>query len=535
MAPKTVNELREDRRLLRLANTRYGLYSRRNHEKPTTGLPTLLLLLRNAGNIPGGNRDRVLTQLKDLLGEDCGNLSLAGKDFVQGETRDLYANGRGEEFLNQVDAAILKAIERDNQNIPSILAKHLEYDYVKFYGGDSAVALDEIMNWAGRYLALRYRYYWQMYYWSPDRSRPMRNEPRRKEWGNSCNHLMHTGRLLEDCTAAASGRFRLESDPKDPRQLAGDEKRGRKEDFKALFEDAWDMTLENALRLDDWHAIALYDIYVHHVFYYHASPTLVHAWNASRRLKNAILIALKQREQYGGITLHIWELIQTRANAATQVVRNITTIPRPVHEGGTFTFNFDHWAFQHGNVLPQQNFPDIREPPALSRESQAQNVPPHMDGGGPGGHDDNENDGDYDNTRNTRNPRNNNNVPRGYGNPGTGFPPPSDENRPSSNWDMTSWATQISESVSLCDRCARVFNQRSCPNCTEGFDDAILSPRERWQAVLGSEVAVDAIQDRIQQVMQVLIQAEGWPMDMTRSRPREILRQMGPEFQIPVA
>lgn len=58
MPPKTVQQLRTDQQLLNPNNSRYGLYSQNNHERDSAGRPTLLLMLREAGNIPGGNRDR---------------------------------------------------------------------------------------------------------------------------------------------------------------------------------------------------------------------------------------------------------------------------------------------------------------------------------------------------------------------------------------------------------------------------------------------------------------------------------------------
>ncbi|KAI0437920.1 hypothetical protein F4803DRAFT_555532 [Xylaria telfairii] len=115
MAPKTVQELRANSQQLLNNTTRYGLYSQNNDARDSEdGTPSLLLLLRNANNIPGGNRDRLINQLRRIIGDNCASLHLAGKDYFGGETRDLYANNRAEEFINQADAAILKAIDFNN-------------------------------------------------------------------------------------------------------------------------------------------------------------------------------------------------------------------------------------------------------------------------------------------------------------------------------------------------------------------------------------------------------------------------------------
>ncbi|KAI8955377.1 hypothetical protein F4801DRAFT_574553 [Xylaria longipes] len=165
MPAKTVRQLRDDRKLLGSGNTRYGLYKGKHNEKPAARPPSLLLLLRGCNNLPNGNRDRVLNQIGTLIGQNCSNLRLAGRDIIDnGETRDLYSNRVGEEFLNQADAAVLRAIEMDDlaqnvlggdQDITELIQSHLGYDYGTFYKTPTA-AVNEILGWAGKYLATLY-------------------------------------------------------------------------------------------------------------------------------------------------------------------------------------------------------------------------------------------------------------------------------------------------------------------------------------------------------------------------------------------
>ncbi|KAI0469084.1 hypothetical protein F4859DRAFT_523280 [Xylaria cf. heliscus] len=163
MAPKTVQELRANAGLLTADNSRYNLYAQQYNTQPTADLPSLLLLLRNVNNIPNGNRDRVLNQIRVELGENNRNLTLAGVDRVNGQNRDLYSNRRGEEFLNQVDAGILTAISKgqaltdilnEGTHVADALAKHLNYDYPEFYGSRQ-VAINEIVKWASLYMSTR--------------------------------------------------------------------------------------------------------------------------------------------------------------------------------------------------------------------------------------------------------------------------------------------------------------------------------------------------------------------------------------------
>ncbi|KAH8163188.1 hypothetical protein CIB48_g5036, partial [Xylaria polymorpha] len=259
MPPKTVQQLRTDQQLLNPNNSRYGLYSQNNHERDSAGRPTLLLMLREAGNIPGGNRDRVLNQVRGLIGQDCSSLHLAGKDFFQGEIRDLYANNRAEEFVNQADAATLKAISlqqqidginTQGQTIDSILRDHFGDDYVRHYG-DANAALNEVASMATRYIATRYRHYQQLFHWNPQGVRDLNLGNRRNDWGTQVNRSLHTGKIIDDGLIAVSGKFRLRGDPRDPNDLPNAEASARRQDHRVLFQEIWGYSVENAVKLID--------------------------------------------------------------------------------------------------------------------------------------------------------------------------------------------------------------------------------------------------------------------------------------------
>ncbi|RYC55584.1 hypothetical protein CHU98_g10625 [Xylaria longipes] len=534
MPAKTVRQLRDDRKLLGSGNTRYGLYKGKHNEKPAARPPSLLLLLRGCNNLPNGNRDRVLNQIGTLIGQNCSNLRLAGRDIIDnGETRDLYSNRVGEEFLNQADAAVLRAIEMDDlaqnvlggdQDITELIQSHLGYDYGTFYKTPTA-AVNEILGWAGKYLATRYRHYWQMFYWAPHR--------------NNQNY---------DSALALSGLFRLVRDPKDPRNLRGEEKRRRVADFKALFEHTWGLTVEYAIRLDNWYSSVFFELHSMRVKTTDSLDVMLPAFNTLLQLNQDILIAVRQRERFGGITLNMWNQIQTRANDVTRIVRNTTSCTRTDDPQNPHTFQlvFNHWRRLHRDS-PPHNFPPIRRPPALYEESQARGVPPHLDGDGPGGDDDfndfddgsnpdanNNNNGNTDGGSNNNND-DGNNAGFGFDPNGPWFGNPVGSHWNAANQNAANQATRISGSISICDRCTHIFSQGDCPRCSGGFGDSILSPTERWQTVLSSEAAISIIRDTLRQATQGLIQGEGLPIDMARFRPSELWRQMGPEFQAQVA
>ncbi|TGJ81886.1 hypothetical protein E0Z10_g6867 [Xylaria hypoxylon] len=122
----------------------------------------------------------------------------------------------------------------------------------------------------------------------------------------------------------------------------------------------------------------------------YAGPSLQPVYTAYRNLSQDVVIALAQREDFGGITAYMWGRILTKMDLVTGLARSLVTVParnRTTDRMEDREIGYGKWIAKYYGP-PSQNYPALsREMPVLAPESIARNVPRDQDGGGPDGGD----------------------------------------------------------------------------------------------------------------------------------------------------
>ncbi|KAI0542000.1 hypothetical protein GGR58DRAFT_527773 [Xylaria digitata] len=458
MSLATVEQLRQNDNYVYGDSTRYTVFERGDNLKETTDPPSLLLLLRNINfDASNPNIDRIVNQIRQALGNDGSGIRRLDFDLVRGERRTLWGNNNAQSLLNQANAAVLKVQSlitkyedrKEATNTETWLIQaminSLAFNYTDLFGSQRET-FDEILKWVRRHISARFRHMWQ----TNKMDEAGLNRPHQLEiWGTDINRQIHEGALLEDAVLALSGRLMLLFDTRPgsspPRQR---ELEFRSEQYRTMFQNIYFYSVEEAMALGEYvfraevfapfrHTLTshlLLDVYGKNrprpIFpakvRVGARPEIQPIWIACRNLRHDVLIALNQRKMYGGITAYIWGRIRGKADILTNLVRALESVPYLENDGQplVWTIRFQHWTKKYKHP-PSLTFPGIREPPELTPEATATNVPPEHDGGGPdagdggdggnggGGDSDNDDDNDDGNDNaggNTNNNNNNDNV-----------------------------------------------------------------------------------------------------------------------------
>ncbi|KAJ2993319.1 hypothetical protein NUW58_g1876 [Xylaria curta] len=488
MPRKTIDELKN---LEFGDDARFTAYKNDRHLIPPTPaeLPSLLVLIRQVQGLTSAHGNtRLRNRFVEEIGSNASKLSRVGVDFVDGQTRDLYANISAEDFVNETDAAILRAI----------LCEELNKDWSNT---DAGIQTDDAFQGFGASLAAQLPPKAQGGQQLPASGSSQTSGGRGRGLGLGRGVVAKKHTPLSYATAATKPSSQTSS-------LSFARSGGATDTYKSS-----ECSLSRVSG--------------------NAKVVMGPIRGTYLAVVRDILILLQQRETFRGVTEFMWGRVQRRCNNLSALVRAYESVPTAT--GEPHITEFGVWRDLYNGLHPRDSFPAVRDPPDLADDAKTFNVPAHLDGGGPdnrGGRGGRGGGGGRDG-RGRRGGRGRGGGGGGSGGgSGGGGGVPATYGNPTHSFDFGDMDLDTNPAPSAWSHGQPPSRTQVSDVCTEGTDDSILTPNQRLQVVLDALGVIDNTRDNARKVQEDLMEWEGSPIEMAHFPAPAPLQQRLPEFGV---